>query len=62
MELRKAAKKCLTTFFWKLKKDVFLAEDYGINRIFCKIVFLAEDYGWMTDFFCKICENGVPNL
>ncbi len=45
------------------KKVVFLAEDYGINQIFCKIVFLAEDYGWMpTEFFCKICENGVANL
>jgi hypothetical protein len=28
----------------------------------CKIVILAEDYGWMTEFFCNICENGVPNL
>jgi hypothetical protein len=33
------------------------------TKFFCKIVFLAEDYGWMTtNFFCKICENGVANL
>ncbi len=56
MELQKAWKKFLTTFFRK-----FLAEDYGINRIFCKNVFLAENNG-INRIFSKICENGVANL
>jgi hypothetical protein len=36
LELQKAAKKCLTTitFFRKIETVVFLAEDYGINRIY----------------------------
>jgi hypothetical protein len=51
----------IATYFCKLKKSVFLAEDYGINQIFRKNVFLAEDYG-INKTFRKICENRVANL
>jgi hypothetical protein len=44
------------------KKTCFWRNVMESTGFFCKIVFLAEDYGWMTEFFCKICENGVPNL
>jgi hypothetical protein len=56
-------KKCLTTFFCKLKKMCFWRKIMESTRFLCNIVFLAEDYGWMpTEFFCKICEHGVANL
>jgi hypothetical protein len=45
VELQKAAKKCLTTFFWKLKKICFWRKVMESSRFFCKTVLLAEDYG-----------------
>ncbi len=63
LELGKAAKKCLSKFFWKLKKNAcFWRNVMESTGFFCKIVILAEDYGWMTELFCRICENGVADL
>ena len=62
LELQKAAKKCLTTIFRKLKKVVFLAEDDGINQIFPQKC-VSGGRLWMTiGFFRKIRENGAANL
>jgi hypothetical protein len=62
LELRKAAKKCLTTFFRKLKKIVFLAEDDGINQIFLQKCVSGGRLWMTTGFSRKIRENGAANL
>ncbi len=50
--------------FLQIKKKLcFWWKSMESTGFFCKIEFLVEDYGWMTtEFFCKICENGVPDL
>jgi hypothetical protein len=58
LELQKAAKKCLSTFFRKLKKVVFLAEDYEINRIFPQKCVSGGRFWNQPIFYAKFVKTG----
>jgi hypothetical protein len=64
LELQKAAKKCLTTGFLKLKQNCFSG-----GRLWNQPIFSAKLCFWWkimdatcTEIFCKIRESGVADL
>jgi hypothetical protein len=58
LELWKAAKKCLTTFFGKLKKGGRFWNQPDFSAKLCFWLKIMDD----NRIFRKICENGVANL